>query len=457
MKKKITVQLCLVGAISIVFTSLFSMLVYFNLFQKQVYVELETYIDILDNIYEKLSYDDMGKLINDDSLRITLIANDGKVLYDNSVSASLMQNHMERPEIIQAFESGEGKAIRTSSTVLKNTYYYARMLNNGDVLRVSTEASGLVNLFGNVIPVIIVCGLVLFIICICITRMLTMRIIRPINKFANDIVDIENIEQSVPYEELKPFAKTIWTQHEDIKKQLNRLERSERVRQEFTANVSHELKTPLTSISGYAELIEQGMAKEEDAKRFAGEILRNSNRLFTLINDIIKLSEMDENGIRIPKETIDLYQIAKECVHTLELNAKQQSITVTLKGEKCLLTANKSMMEELVMNLCDNAVRYNKVGGSVFVEVLNNGDVAQLIVKDTGIGIKKQHQERIFERFYRVDKSRSKETGGTGLGLAIVKHILVKHNARVVLESEFNVGTTIKVDIPKKPEKLEET
>lgn len=448
MKKKITVQLCLVGAISIIFTTLFTMLVYFNIFQKQVFVELETYLDLLDNIYDKLSNEDMREL-SEDRLRITLIAKDGKVLFDDSVNASLLENHMERPEIVQAFESGEGSAIRRSSTALKNTYYYARVLNNGDVLRVSTEASGLVNLFGTAIPVIVVCGLVVFVVCISITRMLTMRIIKPINKFANNIEDIESIEQSVPYEELIPFAKTIWTQHEDIKKQLNRLERSERIRQEFTANVSHELKTPLTSISGYAELIEQGMAKEEDAKRFAGEIRRNSSRLFTLITDIIELSEMDENGVQIPKETVDLFQVAKECVHSLELNAKQQLISFSVKGEKCLLTANKSMMEELVMNLCDNAIRYNKVNGSVMVEVLSQERQAQLIVRDTGIGIQKQHQERIFERFYRVDKSRSKETGGTGLGLAIVKHILVKHNATIELQSEFNVGTTIKINIPK--------
>ena len=199
MKKKITVQLCLVGAISIIFTTLFTMLVYFNLFQKQVFVELETYLDLLDNIYDKLSNEDLREL-SEDRLRITLIAKDGKVLFDDSVNASLLENHMERPEIVQAFESGEGNAIRRSSTALKNTYYYARVLNNGDVLRVSTEASGLVNLFGTAIPVIVVCGLVVFAVCISITRLLTMRIIKPINKFANNIEDIiVNIQEGTSH------------------------------------------------------------------------------------------------------------------------------------------------------------------------------------------------------------------------------------------------------------------
>ena len=449
MKKKITLELCLLCAISIIFSTLLSMLIYFNLFQKQVFIELETYTDLVDNFYEKLIIEDLQVLLRKDNIRVTIIANNGEVLFDNSVDASALENHLERIEVTKALEYGEGSAVRKSSTLGVNTYYFARMLDNGEVLRVSTESGNMIDLFSKAIPVICICSLLLFFICIGVVRALSIRIVRPILRFADQIDDIENMEQSVPYDELIPFARTIRMQHEDIKKQLNRLERSERVRQEFTANVSHELKTPLTSILGYAELIEQGMAREEDAKRFAGEIGRNSKRLFTLINDIIELSEMDEKGVQIPKERLNLYQIAMECVQSLELNAKQQSIAISIKGEDCFIKANRSMMEELVMNLCDNAIRYNKANGSVEVMVWESDDCAHLRVKDTGIGIQKQHQERIFERFYRVDKSRSKETGGTGLGLAIVKHILVKHDARINLQSEYMVGTSIHIEIPK--------
>ena len=250
-------------------------------------------------------------------------------------------------------------------------------------------------------------------------------------------------QKSSEYKELTPFVTTIQKQHEDIIK-------AARMRQDFTANVSHELKTPLTSISGYSELIENGMATEEDAKRFAGEIHKNAKRLLTLINDILRLSELDvseENHASVAYETVDLESVAKNCIHMLELNAQKQEVTVELDSEPCVIQANKQMMEELIYNLCDNAIRYNNRGGKVLVrvhEIEETGNV-ELVVKDNGIGIPKEHQDRIFERFYRVDKSRSKSTGGTGLGLAIVKHIVSQHRAEMTLESESGAGTTIRI------------
>lgn len=221
------------------------------------------------------------------------------------------------------------------------------------------------------------------------------------------------------------------------------------MRQVFTANVSHELKTPLTSISGYAELIENGMAADDDVRRFAKEIHRNSKRLLTLINDTIRLSELDMTEKTIEFEDIDLYELAENCVSMLQINAEKHQVFLSLFGSSCHVCANKGMMEELLYNLCDNAIRYNKADGSVKVILKNEEDCVKLQVKDTGIGIPQKSTDRVFERFYRVDKSRSKQTGGTGLGLAIVKHIVAKHNAKITLSSELGKGTTITVIFPK--------
>lgn len=223
-------------------------------------------------------------------------------------------------------------------------------------------------------------------------------------------------------------------------------------RQEFTANVTHELKTPLTSISGYAELIENGMASEADVTRFAQGIHTNANRLIILINDIIRLSELDSAEDEIEVEELDLYAMASTCVEMLGPSAEKHKVSIVLNGDKCLIRANKMMIEELLYNLCDNAIRYNNTDGSVAVNVYKDRGHTILEVKDTGIGIPKEHQERIFERFYRVDKSRSKSTGGTGLGLAIVKHIIVKHHAKLEVESEVGKGTVMRILFQNKTE-----
>ncbi len=229
----------------------------------------------------------------------------------------------------------------------------------------------------------------------------------------------------------------------------------ERIKQDFTANVSHELKTPLTSISGYAEMIENGMAKGEDASLFAGRIRRESARLLSLISDIIKLSKLDSSNVSNEHESIEMCSLCRECVDMLEMNAKRSDVIVDFKGEECELSGSMPELTELVYNLIDNAIRYNHRGGRVDVELHRSlpeyeDSVAVLSVSDTGIGIPKEHLSRIFERFYRVDKSRSKETGGTGLGLAIVKHVAERHGARLDVSSELGRGTTIKVIFYKK-------
>ena len=264
--------------------------------------------------------------------------------------------------------------------------------------------------------------------------MLTKKLIKPIETMAHNL---ESSDYESPYKELEPFAEIIHTQHADILS-------SAKARQDFTANVSHELKTPLTAISGYAELLENGMVAEEQKTHFYQEIRKNSNRLLSLINDIIRLSELDRTEKTPSFDEVDLYETASECMEGLRLNAKQRGVTASFEGESCVVHGNKDMLKELIENLVQNAIRYNNQGGKVEVRI-EKKDRPVLIVKDNGIGIPALEQQRIFERFYRVDKSRSKETGGTGLGLAIVKHIVEIHDAKIELDSAPGVGTTVTV------------
>ena len=261
---------------------------------------------------------------------------------------------------------------------------------------------------------------ILFVICTFLGRLLTDSLLRPIEQMAENM---DYVNEIAVYQEMEPFIDTIRRQHEDILKNAS-------MRQDFTANVSHELKTPLAAISGYSELIENGMVSEKDIARFGGEIHKSADRLLTLINDTIRLSELDATTQDVVLETVDLYQAAENCMDTLEMSAKKHDVTLKLEGESCKIRTEKGMADEVIYNLCDNAIRYNNKGGSVTISVMPVDNQIVLSVKDTGIGISKEHQERIFERFYRVDKSRSKSTGGTGLGLAIVKHIVARNGAQ---------------------------
>ncbi|MBE5962006.1 MAG: two-component sensor histidine kinase [Lachnospiraceae bacterium] len=467
MKKKMTIHMWLIGGISILLTTLLAMLVFYNMFQKEVFGSLRTYADFVDSVLisEKAEFLGIDRV---DGIRVTIIEADGTVSYDNNADMAVMDKHDTRPEIKKALETGEGTAVRRSLTIGSNNYYYAMKLSNGMILRVSKEAGSIAKIFYNSIPVIVICGLILFITCLMFARYLTARIIKPIEEMAEHVGDGSNMVKTTPYEELVPFATTIKNQHDSIVKQLKELEQADQIRQEFTANVSHELKTPLTSISGYAELIEQGMATGEDAKAFASKIGQNSARLLTMINDIIQLSELDHVNDVFEKETLDLYEIARECVSRLSVNAKQHEVYISLEGKCALIEANHNMMEELITNLCDNAIRYNVPYGCVNITVapvneplpsvpdsLKEAPVLTfppesdftlsgkviLTVQDTGIGIPEKHISRIFERFYRVDKSRSKATGGTGLGLSIVKHILASHNAPIQVRTLPSCGT----------------
>ena len=439
MKKKLYVVLVEIASLAILLTIICVSVLFYKWFEKQVLSDLEltsqTYgLMTLDQIEEMEKNEYLKK-----NIRISVVTPDGKVIYDNNANIGVMGNHADREEIKEAIETGNGQAIRKSTTLDKSLYYHAVLLADGNVLRAAREVSNILSIFYQSIPVIFVLVVALFLLCMVVARYFTRKLVEPIEYLANNLDEENRIET---YSELTPFMNTIYKQHEDIIK-------SARMRQDFTANVTHELKTPLTSISGYSELIENGMATDADVQRFAKEIHKNSSRLLTLINDIIRLSELDGTDASRTFEPVNLYQIAETCVSMLQINAEKHHVHLTFWGEQAMVLSTKEMMEELLYNLCDNAIRYNNENGTVHVSVKQISDAIVLSVKDTGIGIPKDHQERVFERFYRVDKSRSKSTGGTGLGLAIVKHIVVQSNAKIELDSEKGKGTEIRVIFPK--------
>lgn len=286
--------------------------------------------------------------------------------------------------------------------------------------------------------------IVIAVLSIIIARAVAKVVTKPINE-----IDLSEHENLVVYEELKPFYKNIKMRSEKLQKQMERAKREhkmqDKIRREFTANVSHELKTPLTSISGYAEILKNGMVRQEDVARFSEKIYSEAQRLISLVGDIIRLSRLDENAVSEKKERIELYSLCEIIINRLESAAAKRSITFELIGAKAEILGIPRIIDEMIYNLCDNAIKYNSENGKVTVAVKQTTTEVILSVSDTGIGIPKDETERVFERFYRVNKSHSKEIGGTGLGLSIVKHGAAVHDAQLSVESEIDKGTTFSI------------
>lgn len=438
MKKKINFYLIEIAAIAIMLTTIMVTTVYYNLFQKQVMNDLKTCSILLKDSRFYVDGTTFDVELNADHIRVTVVRQDGVVVFDSAVDIHSMENHKDRPEISEAFEKGAGQDIRTSKTLDTNAFYYATKVNDEYVIRVGKEADSFLHVFGAAIPSIALILAVLFIFCTVIARYCTKSVLRPIEDMTSHMDDLEHVQV---YKEMKPVVEAINRQHKEILTTAN-------IRQEFTANVSHELKTPLASISGYSELIKSGMADEKDVKHFATEIHRNAKRLLALINDIIKLSQLDSFEFTMHHEPVDLYEVAVNCKELLRLHGENMGVTIAVEGYAAQVTGDKTMLEEVVYNLCDNGIRYNNPGGKVTMKISEDNHGCYIAVEDNGIGISEENQKRVFERFYRVDKSRSKETGGTGLGLAIVKHIVMNHNAELSIESRLGEGTTIQIAFP---------
>lgn len=489
--------------------------------------------------------------VKDEDYRFTWVAADGTVLFDSEGDAANMENHKNREEVAEAFETGIGESSRYSQTLTEETVYYAKLLKDGTVLRVAVgRLTVLTIVLGMIQPLIVVIAITL-ILSLLLARRLSKKIVEPLNS-----IDLEKPLDNNAYDELSPMLTKIEKQRRLIDGQIRQLDANraefytviksmkeglvllndkgtvlsinpaaesvfgtdetcvgkdfltvdrslevgklladaktdghsqmqserkgkvyqlnasrigtaatpagivllvfdvtekvfaERNRREFTSNVSHELMTPLHSIMGCSELMENGLVKEEDVPRFIERIHSESSKLMTLVEDIIELSELDENA-DLPRKDVDLLAIAKEETAVLAEEAAKKNIKLAVEGEPTSVNGVQRLLREIVHNLCDNAVRYTERDGSVTVSVGTEEGEAVVSVSDTGIGIPPEDLERVFERFYRTDKSRSKETGGAGLGLSIVKHAVSYMGGRIKLDSAPGVGTTFKVYLKK--------
>ncbi|WP_455523251.1 ATP-binding protein [Ruminococcus sp.] len=486
--------------------------------------------------------------------RVTWIAADGTVKYDNRSDPKTMENHADRQEVREAMENDSGTSVRRSSTLSEHTMYYAKRLSDGTVLRLSMSQRSVLFLMGGMLSPLVFIFLAACLLAGVLSYRVSKKIVKPLSE-----IDLKHPEQVETYDELSPFLQRIAAQNREIDARMAEIrkqqqefsmitenmseglfvvdrnyqilsynksamqifgmdprqehenllavnrsegfrnavdsalkgrhaqenlelngrvyqiianavcqpdfaedmvgavilvldvtekEAQEQYRREFTANVSHELKTPLTSISGIAEIIRNGIVKPEDIPHFAGKIYDESQRLITLIGDIIKLSRLDENQVPMERETVDMLEMARDVVQQLSSVARKSGVTLVANGSHGQVQGVRQVLGEMVYNLCENAVKYNRAGGRVWVDVQQVADHVVLRVKDTGIGIPAAEQGRIFERFYRVDKSHSKAVGGTGLGLSIVKHGAALHHATISVNSEPEQGTEITLTFP---------
>ena len=480
--------------------------------------------------------------------RVTWIAANGTVLYDSAAPAQLLESHAGREEIDQALQTGEAQTSRYSKTLLQRTFYYAKLLEGGTVLRVSCTQNSLPAMILMLLTPFLWVATLVLILCGVLSYRLSRQITKPLNA-----INPDNPAPLPSYPELTPLFDKLREQNRTIGKQMNELqlrqleftaitenmregfllvdckmhvlssnhsalevlgrrelkpgcllydaecrqeifdavdtalsgshaellltidetswqvlanpvvasgqvagavvlfmdvterEQRERLRREFSANVSHELKTPLTSISGFAELMKEGLVPPEKIPEFSGDIYKESLRLIGLVNDIIQLSRLDENSTQFQRAPVDLYDLCAQSIERLSTVAARQSVTLELTGEHAEIMGVEQLLKEMIYNLLDNAIKYNVPGGSVTASVRKSAGRTILSVADTGIGIPYAHQPRVFERFYRVDKSHSKEVGGTGLGLSIVRHAAQYHGARLEMKSQPGKGTTITV------------
>ena len=368
-----------------------------------------------------------------ENTRVTLIDASGEVLYDSGKQEEHLENHLDRPEIQEALKSGSGQDVRRSETLDQDMFYYAVRLDNGTVLRVSKNMETVFSTAMSILPMmgVVACCMVIF--ALLLAKWQTAKLIYPINHL-NLAEPLENDM----YEELTPLLQSIDKQNREKDAVAN-------MRKEFSANVSHELKTPLTSISGYAEIMKDGLVRPEDMKTFSERIYNEASRLITLVEDIMKLSKLDEGAVELEKEEVDFYMLTREICSRLAPQAEKRNVRVEVTGEPVHYLGVRQVLDEMLYNMIENAIKYNKEGGLVSVWVGNTLQGIKIIVRDTGIGIPKEEQERIFERFYRVDKSHSKATGGTGLGLSIVKHGALMHGAKIDVDSEVNKGTKLEL------------
>ena len=442
MKKKILSHTSVMIILTVILTFIAASFVMYDKYnstmKKGVRDEAE-YVKVgIEEVGEAYLSGNVGKTTD---IRITLTDSEGNVLYDNEAEASKLPNHSSRPEFIQAMEDGQGEIVRYSETLSHQTFYYAVKLNDGRILRLAKTTD---SVFHTLLSSFIWLGILMLLIIlveIVLVQRQTKSLIEPVNN-----LDLEHPLSNVCYEELRPLLMRVDQQNKQIASQLEELKKTEAVRREFSANVSHELKTPLMSISGYAELMMNGMVRPENIADFSGRIYKEANRLGNLVADIIQLSRLDEQqDAVVSMESVELDELAKDVVNNLRDHAEKKNISLDYCGIPINIQGVRHVLYEMLYNIADNAVRYTNPGGHIHIYVGRKGDRPFYRVEDDGIGIPKSEQKRIFERFYRVDKSHSRQTGGTGLGLSIVKHGATLHHAQINVDSDLGKGTKMEL------------
>lgn len=400
-------------------------------------------------------------------VRYTLIAADGRVLYDSAANPATMENHANRPEVQEANAAGEAVTMRHSETLGTDTVYAAVKLDDGSFVRLSESRHSLLAFLGGMATPVIIALIVAAVLVFVLSRTLTRRIMKPI-----DALNFADPLENEIYEEMNPLLIRIDEQQRRLLQQNRELAVAENMRRDFSSNVSHEMKTPLQVISGYAELMKNDMVQPADRQKFAGLIYEEAQAMRSLINDVLTLSRLDESASGDEMACIDLHAVAERVVGRLSSFAAAKNVRMRVEGTSAPIVGSETLAEEMIYNLVENAIRYNHDNGSVTVQLevqrdtlsasaaqpngepgqeasaLEAHDTVVVRVRDTGPGIPEDLRDKIFERFFRIDKSRSKETGGTGLGLAIVKHAVLHHRGTIDVESVENEGTTFVLRLP---------
>ena len=432
---KVFLHTFILGAAIYTFCTLTLIFTLYKYFEQQIFTTLKSESALVEDYVLNRQFDKLKNL--DTKNRITLIDESGNVFFDNIFEPSTLKNHSTREDFSLAIKNGSSTVSRLSETKEKKYLYYSKKLPDGNVLRLACSQHSVWTLIFGMGWIFAVLFLTAVIVSAVSARIASRRIVEPLNR-----IDLENPDEKSVYEELTPFIKRIIRENEEKAQR-------EKMRQEFSANVSHELKTPLTSILGFAELLKDGIRDEKIVQDFSKTIYDETTRMINLVNDIIKLSRLDEKSIELEKEDVSLKEVALDVVASLKTVAAKKDVQVEISGENGVIFAVRPVIYEMVYNLIENGIKYNNPGGHVKVNVSttdNNKDSGIcLTVKDNGIGIPKNQINRVFERFYRVDKRRSKKTGGTGLGLSIVKHAAKYHNASVSVDSEEGMGSVFTV------------
>ena len=449
MKQRIYRSLCITALLALILSTLASQVLYFRFYDKQTDANLMLQTDALCAGINEIAgegsekvEDFLDQYLKDilhskhAELRITLVnAGSGQVMYDSKGNTETMDSHLDRTEIEEAMAKGAGHAVRLSKTLGRNAHYAAMLTAGGRyVIRLGLETSNIIGIFLRILPAILSIMVLLFLLATQMANRLTHQIVTPLDHMAEQIQKMDtptvDLTDEDVYEELRPF--------------VNSVKQSQQVREEFSANVSHELKTPLTSISGFAELMKDGMVTDAaHVQEFSTTIYDESQRLLALIDDIMHLSRL-EADVEMEREPVNLYLLSETIIHRLRDKAMKHQVSVDLSGGSAEITGVRTNIEERIYNLIDNSIKYNHPDGHVYVIC----EGRSITVQDDGIGIPEEDLNRVWERFFRVDKSHSRAIGGTGLGLSIVKHVAELHHAKVDISSQLNRGTKITITFP---------